>query len=145
MYKPLPEDFSKICDLRSFSNKSTTAEQLRWIKNSVLTNNYYIFENNLKKPTGYIILANITRETLARLNRIGSFPQYYYEWNEGYITLVLDVFTTEGLTLLNRKQLCWVLRQKKALAFVRNKKLAFYIRRNWLHRKMQPNVAKKAA
>lgn len=119
----LPEDFSLICDFRSEYPNVTTPEQLRWIKYSVQSGNYYIFRNKLEQPVGYAIWAKVCRETLARLVRTGVYPQYYYEWNEGRIPLLLDLFMIDRLTLLNRIQLNWVKRRHKALSYVRRGRL----------------------
>lgn len=123
MYKKLPDDFSLICDLRSASSLNTTAEQLRWIKSSVQAKHYLIFKNQLELPVGYALWAKVNKETLARLSRTGLYPQFYYEWDEGHITLLLDIFMSNGLTPLNRRQLLWLRRRHKILAYVRNKKL----------------------
>lgn len=130
MYRKLPDDFSLICDLRSASILNTTAEQLRWIKSSVQSKNYFIFKNNLELPIGYAIWAKVNKETLARLARTGMYPQFYYEWAEGHITLLLDVFMTDGLTSLNRRQLMWLRRRHKILAYVRDKKVTLKFSNN---------------
>ena len=137
MYKKLPDDFSLICDLRSSTQFNTSAELLRWIKNSALSNNVHLFKNTLGVPSGYILWANVNKETLAKIKRSSAFPLHFYEWNEGYITLVLDILITDGWTAFNRSQLMSFLRKRKILAYVRDKKLSLLVRKNWLHRKLK--------
>ena len=136
MNKKIPDDFSLICDLRSQTQLTTSAQQLRWIKSSSIANMVYIVKNSLGKPTGYIIWACISKETLARINRTGIFPQNYYEWNEGYITLILDILLLDGLNPYNRRQLLWFLKGRKIIAYCRNKKLSLLFRKHGIHRRI---------
>lgn len=139
MYKKLPDDFSLICDLRSSSSLDTSAEQLRWIKSSVEAKHYFVFKNNLGFPVGYALWAKVNKETLARLARTGVYPQFYYEWNEGHITLLLDVFLSDALTLINRKQLLWLRRHHKILTYLRKGKLVLKFSRQTRVQKLASN------
>jgi len=130
MSNKLSTQFGVVCELRSKTALSTSAELLRWLNFSTRTHCYQLFYDSLNKPIGYIIWANVCRETITRLARTGQMPRYPYEWNEGYITLVLDLVFIDGWHCWNRKTLLGFLRTHKSIAYYRKHKIHVKIRHN---------------
>lgn len=91
MYQELPKDFSILCDIRSTIALNTSPLQLYWFKLATKANTCQILWDEFERPIGYILWANICKESLLRIQRSGIYPQYPYEWSEGKITLILDI------------------------------------------------------
>jgi len=131
MNENLPADFSTLCDLRSAVPAHLTSETLRFLKNSVMKEKYNVVRDINDRPIGYIAWASVNIETLQRLNRTGIFPQYFYEWDEGDITLILDI-----LLILQQKEITMktlisdFVRQKNKIAYVKRDRLFFFSKSN---------------
>ena len=91
MYKELPKDFSILCDIRSTIAVDTKQMQLIWFKAATNANTYKILWDEFERPIGYIVWANICKESLLRIQRSGCYPLHPCEWSEGKIKLILEV------------------------------------------------------
>lgn len=129
MCEDLPKSFSTMCDIRSQSNLSTSAELLRHLKFSAITNKDIIFKDSFGTPKGYMIWANVNKESLLKLKNSSFYPLYFYEWQEGPIVLILDIMILGGMTRKMRSRLIQFLSEKRIFAFNKNNKTSTYI--NW--------------
>lgn len=134
MFENSSDDFSLLLGIRSRTELNTSAEMLRWIQNSIIANTYKIFKDPFGVSNGYMIWANVNRETICRMSRIKLFPKYSYEWREGNIILILDLVFLDGWNQCNRRQLVKFIRHQRVFAFARRDKLSMFIRKKNRHR-----------
>ena len=90
--RAISSDFSLMCELRSSRPAIISTETLRHLKMSTLKSKYEIYNDINDSPRGYVAWADISFETLTRFLRTGNYPKYLYEWDEGRIRVLLDVF-----------------------------------------------------
>lgn len=98
------EKVNELCLVRAYQKVDIRPELISWIGFSVSAECYKIITNKSEKPTGYVIWANISKETFRAMIKHECFPKYPYEWNEGNIILILDVVNT-SLSFLQLKSL----------------------------------------
>lgn len=91
-YKPNPQAFYELASMRMRGDGSIHLAQLRWINFSTAAGMYHTFQNEVEALVGYVIWANVNDETVIRLGRFKRFPTYGYEWDEGSVVLILDLF-----------------------------------------------------
>ncbi len=124
MNKSVSEIFSIMCELRSRIHTNFNTSKIRWIYISARNGNYKIIRNHYGKPCGYIIWARVVRETLIRLEKYDIYPIYEYEYDEGNICLILDVFLLHDRAYELKK----FSRRIRLLAWKKNGKLSVYKR-----------------
>lgn len=131
MYKKLPEDFSLLCDLRSSKPAQLTSEMIRLLKFSVLQKKYEVYRDINDSPRGYVVWADVNAETVLKMNRSGSFPRYFYEWDEGDIRLILDVLmhTKQGDLKLS-SLVSELTKNCSRVAFAKRGKLKMFVKKN---------------
>ncbi len=120
--------FLNLCNVRVVANKVTSPQLFQWIKSSAYAGSYKIITNAFGQNVGYIIWANICKESLIKLKNTGAYPQHRYEWSEGDITLLLDVVINEQQSKLSIQQLRHFLKSKKIIAYEKNKIGKLYIK-----------------
>ena len=127
-YSPPPSDFGVICDLKSARPVAINSYLLKMLKYSVIWNKYRIFYDSNGNPIGYIAWADIVEESLYRLFRYGSYPDYFYEWNEGGIRLFIDfVFLTDNAApSVIRTRLAELVKKKNGFAYARAGRLKYF-------------------
>ena len=134
MYKPLSHDFATMCDFRAQCHLTTTPDTLKNIKMSDMAETRTIFWSPLKTPMGYLIWADVNRETILRLYRSGRLPQFDFEWREGKITLILDVVLDPRWKKYCLQSLRGFIASKRIVTYVRKGKLKLLLRDKGRHR-----------
>jgi len=134
MYKKIPDVFSIICDLKSSRSEIINTDILRFIKYSVLNDSYHIFINEFENPIGYIVWANVNRETIQKIYRTGAYPMFPYEWREGKIFLVIDAMMDLKINSTCYLQLKKLLKNKRALFYKNKGKNRLYVRKTKIYR-----------
>ena len=129
MYTPPPEIFSTLCDFRSYSPAPLSADNIKWFKYAARCQTATLLYNEFNEPKGYVVWAEISRESLNLLWKTNQFPRYIYEWQEGKIRLILDVSIDPGERESMLKALRTLLRSWKVVAFKR-RELRLYVRSN---------------
>ncbi len=89
-----------------------------------------ILKNAGGSTVGYIVFAGISKYSLLRTIRVGDLPRFPYEWSEGNICLILDVFILPGRSYEAIKQLKYFLRKKRAILYIKNCKITFFLRKS---------------
>ena len=128
MYSVLPMDFATICDIRCMAHSNLDNIVLRQIKYSVVNGKYHIFYDQVGIPRGYVIWADVNRETWRRFVRTGQPPIYSYEWDEGSISIILDLFIPGGISSLGFPTVNKVRKQFRALSYCRNEVIRLHLR-----------------
>ncbi len=82
--------YNLLCTLRTQASEGISNYLHHALKISVVEGNFEIFYRQ-GSPIGYWIWANTVRESVLKLKRNGQYPFFIYEWNEGHITLIIDV------------------------------------------------------
>jgi hemolysin-activating ACP:hemolysin acyltransferase len=113
------DDLSLIHDLRAAQLKETYDENLFLLEVSVRTDNYHIFYDEVNNPVGYIVWANVNRESLYKIQRTGLYPKYPYEWHEGKITLILDVAINDTNKAEALRQIKVFMKKQKIVAYTK--------------------------
>lgn len=107
---------------------SITPEQFIKLRNSALSHNLTIFRDSLMRAIGYVAYANINKESARKILRKNKSPTYLYEWSEGRICLILDVFMVKNSRHDGVYQLRDFISKKRAFMFSRNNKVKFYFK-----------------
>ncbi|RYY74165.1 MAG: hypothetical protein EOO52_14980 [Gammaproteobacteria bacterium] len=123
----------KFCILRAERGLSSSPEDLRCLSNSIQYGHYSFLENCDGEIIAYVTWAKVNKEAYLAAKQKLSVPKYEYEWDEGPITLILDVLVKKGwenflpkfLLAEARKQkfLCYLDKDKNSLKRVRYKSL----------------------
>ena len=80
---------------------------------AILTNNYIFLSKNDGTIVGFVIVANVDAYTLCANINFNRYPEYPYEWDEGKILWILDVFIADGHFISDiRKQLRHLVRDR---------------------------------
>ena len=137
MYQTPPKRFGVLCDIRAYRWLHTTPEQLLHLRASAEANTFEIFWDQHGRPLGYVVWANVCRESAERLNRNGQFPRYTYEWSEGHICLLLDVVINDVDRKLALRQFKAVLSERKIIVFRRRGEVRLYLKKNGRLRRMK--------
>jgi len=137
MYSAPPSDFGVICDIRSYAWLDTSRQLLNLIKSSVQSGHYKLLWDKHQRPLGYIVWAQVCRETYLRLHRRGTYPQYTYEWSEGKITLVLDVLINDVDRKNAMRQIRQLINSKRLIAYRYKERTKIFKRKNRYFRKIE--------
>lgn len=126
MYSQPKDSFAIAMDIRSKIKKTLTPQEILAIKIGSENETLKIFFSQFGLPTGYIVWANLCRESLHRFGRINRIPQNFYEWNEGHITTIFDVTFIGGLTQNNQRLLKQFVKSRRLFAFKRRANIKLY-------------------
>ncbi|MGR6331418.1 hypothetical protein ACU5AX_20345 [Sphingomonas sp. XXL09] len=102
------EAFRTICMLR-VSRAPISATLARAIFNSIEAGYYALIPGVWDAHVGYVIWARVCQETVNTLSRTNCLPAFQYEWDEGAINLIIDVFYWNSGHRLRRNTLKGVL------------------------------------
>ncbi len=125
----IPPIFGDVMNLRAMSGLDTKALELVALINSATYELVEVFRSDIAGPIGYLAWADISKYTLAHMEKCKSRPRYTYEWDEGNICLVVDVLFLKPWGGAAKKQMLQLLRKKKAIVIFRRGKLRLYIRK----------------
>lgn len=112
-----------MCDLRSYGDDAISAQTLRWLKNSSISECNTFIRNNIGQARGYIAWADISKETARRLLSAGAYPQYEYEWREGRILLILDIAFEPLVRAKAKSELRKLIKSRRVVIYYRNKRI----------------------
>ncbi|WP_440905890.1 hypothetical protein ACMZOO_06470 [Catenovulum sp. SX2] len=99
------------------------------IKHSVGNNTIYYFENNLLREDGYICWANISKESYTRLVEFGLPPQSPYEYHEGRILFIGQVYSFSKHIGNMKRAIRAVVKGKRLVAFKKDNVVKCYVRK----------------
>lgn len=122
MLNSVPDDGSIMWMMRQELSLPIEPYLKQWIEYSVISNTYQILMDQEDNPCGYIIWANVNRETIQRIIRVGVYPKFIYEWREGGICLILDIFNRFEKSPFVASQLNSFVRKKRIISYKRNGK-----------------------
>jgi hypothetical protein len=111
------EKFFEAMNLRAALGLNTSPEDTFKLNCSISRNCYEDLKNPWGDYIGYIAWARINKETFLSVVRHGYRLSYPYEWEEGYITHVIDV-------AVNPRWKHYAFRQIRN--FIKERKLVFY-------------------
>lgn len=145
MYKDLPKGFSILCDVRSTIAINTSPMHLYWFKMAAKANTYQILWDEFERPIGYVLWANICKESLFRIQRTGIYPQHHYEWSEGKIKLILDIAINDLNRVDALHQIKSLMKKQKIVAYTKKSIGKLHIKqKHRLSPKGQQNFAELA-
>ncbi|GEM_PF-3386072 len=84
--------FLKALNLRLSNTGSINQAEFANIQKSCMQNKIHFIQNELKRDIGYICWADINKESFLNLTKFALPPQFSYEWDEGKILLLLDIY-----------------------------------------------------
>lgn len=119
------DDILTIFHLQYKIVRQISTELIRLTINSVSYHKYEIIRDINDRPIGYILWADINIESLQRLRKTRLFPAYCYEWDEGDITLILDILLLSNRNKTILQVVRHFTRDRKKVAYVKNSKLFF--------------------
>ena len=123
-------DYSVLCDFRSTVTQEFTEHTFRWLINSVYSNTYRILRDESNHPIGYIIWASICKDSFLKISHFGGYPKYSFEWQEGNITLILEIVINDSDKSSAFKQLRQFIKSKKILTFINKNRGKLYLKKN---------------
>ena len=86
----------KFCLLRAERGLASSAEDIRCLSNSIQYGHYSLLRNSDNDIIAYVTWAKINKEAYLAMKQQQVAPKYDYEWDEGPLTLVLDVLVRKG-------------------------------------------------
>ena len=121
----------KALSLRLNNSGSISNIEYTNLQKSCAMNKIYFFQNNLKRDIGYISWADINKESFLNLTKLGLNPQATYEWNEGYILLLLDITIPKNYpTKKLLKELKTIFPKRRLVLFNRKETINLYSKKN---------------
>lgn len=122
-------EFQEFLEAR-LSNRALLNDDVKHaIRMSAVTGNYYPIYSEQKTVVGYIVWANVVKETVARLHRSARYPFFIHEWNEGKITMIIDVFLGSDCGLHGLIQLRRFFKSRKAIAYTKGHKKRIFVKK----------------
>ncbi|TDF39689.1 hypothetical protein EYS14_09290 [Alteromonadaceae bacterium M269] len=115
-------------DVRLKTNLLTYPQQYKALVYSINSDCYKFLYSPVGKVCGYIIWANLNRESVFRFERQSIGPTYPYEWIEGDILLVLDIVVEPQFRLDVLPELRRFIRCNKHKLFKRGNKFFAHLR-----------------
>lgn len=106
----------------------TSPENFLMLRNSAQARTAAVFQDHMQRPIGYLIWADVNKESAARLMRNGTAPLYFYEWNEGDICLLLDVVILPHGSAAAVGQLLSLLKARRAVLRCRRHRSKLYFK-----------------
>ena len=127
-YAKPPKTFAIMCDLfsRASSPFPMANDYIQRILFSAMNGSCRFFLDPWERPAGYVCWAEVNIETLCRLGRTGRLPAHHYEWDEGDITLLLDVTICPGHFRSGLAQLDTFMRERGSGAYAKRNTLTLY-------------------
>ena len=127
-YPKPPKPFAIMCELfsRAASLFPVDNSYIQRILFSAMNGSYRLIHDPWERPAGYVCWADVNIETLCRLGRTGLLPSHHYEWDEGDITLLLDVTICPGSFKLGLAQLEAFMRERGSGAYAKRNTLTLF-------------------
>lgn len=119
----------EIMDVRLALGLTTSPAQLGAILHSVKAGTARIMYDHNDMARGYLLWANVNKESALLLARKGRLPAYGYEWQEGSLTLILAVVVIPGALPAKYGQLRRFLRQQRAVLYRTGQRVTLCVRR----------------
>jgi hemolysin-activating ACP:hemolysin acyltransferase len=135
METTIDNNFLSLMKIRLKANVEINKKILGYTMNSTIYSGHHSFVDQFGHHNGYIIWANITRESVDKLLRTGAIPKFSYEWGEGRIKLLLDVVFVGGLTRHNHMQFRQFIKAQRAIVFIKKGCCKLFIRKNYKFKK----------
>lgn len=123
-------DFYTLCDLRSYTNTQISTMHLNWFKHAVEKKKYQIIRNEVGKAKGYVLWADVSKETARRFLSSNVYPNVFYEWDEGNVLLILDVVIQPSITVKTKSFLKGLILSRRAVIYRRSDKARFLLRKS---------------
>lgn len=117
----LLQKLGQACVIRAEKGLDTSPNQLRVISNSIKSEYFKIWRNKDGAAIGYIAWAKINRESYCILQSKNQLPKYDYEWDEGQLTLVIDIVISTGWSGYLLKLLLEERRKHQAICYRKRK------------------------
>lgn len=116
-------EFEILMHLRMRAGLNTSLSQSKNIKSALKSETNNIFYDEFDHPIGYVLWANVSKETLTSILSNSEFLRFSHEWKEGRYALIIDIvfrkeWRNDGL--------------KKFRKFLQKKPLISYVKRNSL-------------
>ena len=123
-----PEDlvrleFAKICEHKMMFG-GVSDQLLQFYLHSAMRGKWQRVTDEIGISIGFIVWADVNIETIKRLARTNVYPIYPHEWDEGDITLILDVGCTKGF--FHQPDVLSFCNHRRKIAFVKRGKLKLY-------------------
>ncbi|MCL1141867.1 hypothetical protein [Shewanella gaetbuli] len=122
--------FEQVLEIRCNTGINTPAYLLQWISNSSKSKCVQVFNDPFGRPNGYIIWANINKETMKQVQRERKFPCYPYEWQEGHNKLILEVLFSNGFNSFNVRSFKNFLKMQKSFCYVKKNLFKVWIKKD---------------
>lgn len=78
---------------------------------------------------GYVVWGMVNKHSVLNIINNGMMPRYFYEFSEGKICLILNVFSSPGRSYEFGQQLKTFIRKHRALVYLKNHKAVFLLRK----------------
>ncbi len=92
MYLPPPIEFSITLELLSRLNKPVEPPMLCRLVHASYAGTLTILRNEVDAPVGFVCWAGGNKDSVRGAEKFNRFPNYPWEFKEGKITILLEVF-----------------------------------------------------
>lgn len=125
----------KAIDIREILGSGLSYKDLVVLCRSARSGNIKILRSHLGLQIGYIAYAKINSESVRRVVSSGEMPKFFYEWNEGYFTYIVDVAYIPVWSRHAISQTRRFIREQKHIIYIRNGVVVMHSRKsNGKHR-----------
>ena len=123
------ELLNDVLVLRSQAGALTSPGDLFLITEAAATKSITILRAAGGEKIGYVVWGMINKHSTLNIINNGMMPRYFYEFAEGKICLILNVFTSPGRSREASRQLKVFIRAHRALAYIKKHKAVFLRRK----------------
>lgn len=131
----MPSNIEKVLRLKAQSGYSISPNEIWHLLRACESDRIAFIENDNGENIGYLTWALVNKYTIENIRQHSIFPKYHYEFSDGKIPLILDVFIApkdrkKGVYALKAMMKKW-----RIFSFYKKRKLKFYKKMNQMKSK----------
>lgn len=113
----------EVIKLRAAAGHSTSPDQLNRILISASHDCVQLFYDKYERPAGYVLWANLCKESVQTMMRTGPFPLLPEDWCEGRFLFVVDLLLEKRLKSSPKQIMLSTFGARRIMLYLRRNKL----------------------
>jgi hemolysin-activating ACP:hemolysin acyltransferase len=123
-----PEVLLEALELRARFRMETPPESLLYLTRSARKGMLRILRDKLRRPVGYVAWAEVNKESLRRMQRVGLDMLAHYEWDEGHLVVIVDAAFAPGRARCLAQPLMAAFARRRVVVLARSHAFSLYAR-----------------
>lgn len=115
-------------ELRVRFRMKTSPEALLYLARSARKGMLRILRDTLRRPIGYVAWAEVNKESLRRMQRVGLGMLAHYEWDEGRLVVIVDAAFAPGRARSLAQPLTAAFARRRVVVLARSHGFSLYAR-----------------